>query len=129
MTCSKSPVIYCCRKSSVTLGLRDSRPPPLSILCSGFDKKFLLCVFSVSGCCVHHGFNWRKKKQVPEILYCSNLIVSQNTWLWEWVRSLSFPSGEGAAGGNFVCLWSLRLGFYYSFSSVIMDDIYHFNSV
>lgn len=42
MTCCKSPVIYCCRKNSVTLGLRNSHSPPLSSLCSGFDKQNIL---------------------------------------------------------------------------------------
>lgn len=28
MTCSNNPVIYCCRKNSVTLGLRNSHSPP-----------------------------------------------------------------------------------------------------
>lgn len=61
--------------------------------------------------------------------YCIAVTVNcLSPWLWEWVRSLSFPSGEGAAGGNSMCLWRLGLGFY-SFSGEIMDGIYHFNSV
>lgn len=88
MTSSNSPVIYCCRKNSVTLGLRSSHSPRLSILCSAFDKQKILTLFLVSLAAVFMMVLIGRGKKSEFQKYCTAVTVN-------CVSVLGFRSGLG----------------------------------
>lgn len=87
MTCCTSPVIYCCRKNSGTLGLRNSHFPHPSILCSVLtNEKFLLSVFSLSLLCFMMVLIGEKRSKFQKC--CTAVTVN-------CVSELGFGSGWG----------------------------------
>lgn len=99
MTCSSSPVIYCCKKNSVTPSLRNSFTLPVwTYSVPSFEETSDSVYLFFSSLWVHDGFNWKKANSrniVPQLVVSKRLAtgVGEVIELPQWGTSYWWKLG------------------------------------